>query len=169
MRDPDYWRRYEQSEKRKAWVARYKAEGKRQAALDRYAGSEKQKASIAKASAKRSAARAADRVENPKPPPMGYAEVKRRYAVSEKQAATRARAWRRRYKVTPEDTQRLRDQTACAICGRSDVGLVLDHRHEPHQVRDHLCRRCNILVGMVEGPLLQKAIKYVEHWNAKPL
>lgn len=133
----------------------------------RYHATEKGKASIARASEIRKAERAAFLAANPPAPPLGRAESNRLW-VTKKYGDRPTYLLRKRYKLTHDELETLRSRNACAICERSTVNLVIDHHHETGQVRDRLCRRCNILVGMVEGPHLQKAIEYVaRHSNLK--
>lgn len=40
---------------------------------------------------------------------------------------------------------------ACAICGRDDRRLVVEHRHEDDVVRGLVCDMCNHAVGYLEG------------------
>jgi hypothetical protein len=55
----------------------------------------------------------------------------------------------------------------CAICLEprpNGQKLHVDHDHETGQVRDLLCPRCNMLVGLVEGSadLYESIIAYIE-------
>jgi IMP dehydrogenase/GMP reductase len=127
----------------------------------RYYLTDKRKANTKRASEKRAALRAAARAN--KPPPIGRAESKRRYDSSE---TRRDAMLRRRYKLTQVEVDELKARAACAICGREDMKLVTDHKHEPHQVRDRLCRYCNIMVGVLEHSNFQKAVDYLAHWNS---
>ncbi len=38
-------------------------------------------------------------------------------------------------------------QGKCAICGRDDVPLVVDHNHATGKVRGMLCNQCNTMIG----------------------
>ncbi len=76
---------------------------------------------------------------------------------------------RRRYGISLEEYHRKLDaQPHCAICGvhHSEVikGLFLDHNHETEQLRDFLCHRCNMLVGVWEKnpSLFQKVVEYTQ-------
>lgn len=48
-----------------------------------------------------------------------------------------------------------KQQGQCAICGRSDQKLVVDHHHATGQVRKLLCHLCNAMIGCArEDPAL---------------
>ena len=65
--------------------------------------------------------------------------------------------------------QRLTEQGGvCAICGGVSKALATldrDHDHRTGQARGLLCRRCNILVGIVEGNLLGQVLAYLAKWK----
>lgn len=52
----------------------------------------------------------------------------------------------------------------CDICAEK-VALDIDHDHATDEIRGHLCRRCNLLLGMVKDDtaLLSKAIAYLDN------
>ena len=71
---------------------------------------------------------------------------------------------------------------SCAICGKTDVRLVIDHDHDccpgggylhPNCgmcVRGLLCFRCNNLIGYIEStpdPILRKAFDYIAGKNPR--
>lgn len=58
-----------------------------------------------------------------------------------------------RYGLSVEDYDVLvADQAgACAICGEEPELLMVDHCHRSGAVRGLLCRRCNTLLGYLEG------------------
>lgn len=74
------------------------------------------------------------------------------------------------YGITPEEVlDKLNRQSGnCAIC---DVSIVdywhVDHNHNTGQVRDLLCNRCNLMIGMAdEDPeILNRASAYVWKWQ----
>jgi len=131
-----------------------------QEARRRYDASPKRAAATKRASEKRAAARAAIRAT--RPPPIGRPESRRKWA----EANRNDYLLRARYKLTQAEVEVLKSRTHCAICGRDDMRLVTDHKHEPHQVRDRLCRYCNIMVGVLEHSNFQKAVDYLAHWNS---
>lgn len=72
------------------------------------------------------------------------------------------------YGLTVEDSRRLRScQVACAICGRHNQKMEVDHDHSTGLVRGLLCSRCNGALGQFcdNIELLQKAISYLEKHN----
>lgn len=52
----------------------------------------------------------------------------------------------------------------CAICGRKDRRLVIDHNHKTGKIRGLLCTRCNLSIGSFEDSqeLLLKAVMYLK-------
>ena len=73
------------------------------------------------------------------------------------------------YGITSEQyMQMLADQGgACGICHGADArSLVVDHDHDTGQVRELLCNGCNLGVGFVESPNLEKWLAYVLKWRA---
>lgn len=66
-------------------------------------------------------------------------------------AASRRSELRRKYGLTPEDVERMREEQAgaCALCGEADPRLVVDHNHATGEVRRLLCRQCNSALGML--------------------
>ena len=85
------------------------------------------------------------------------------------------------YNITPELYQQklLQQNNVCAICGSQTTGnkrsvyFALDHDHEIEKktgkifVRGLLCNFCNHGLGHFKDnlELLNKAIKYLEHWK----
>ena len=73
---------------------------------------------------------------------------------------------RRKYGLTPEQYSALVDAQCgqCAICGRGDEYLCVDHSHSAGIVRGLLCHGCNKAVGFLhDSPdLLRKAANYLE-------
>lgn len=62
----------------------------------------------------------------------------------------------------------------CAICGRQEELLCVDHCHATRTIRGMLCGRCNRAIGLLDddSALLQRAIMYLEAHNpetARPL
>lgn len=60
---------------------------------------------------------------------------------------------KRRYGLTKErHAEMLAEQGGgCAICGRSDKRLVVDHGHRDMAVRGLLCDMCNHAIGYLEN------------------
>ena len=76
------------------------------------------------------------------------------------------------YGLSIEEFDRMYDEQggACAICGRTEVKLVVDHDHETGQYRKLLCNGCNHGLGRFKDSiaLLMSAINYlVEHGHTK--
>lgn len=69
------------------------------------------------------------------------------------------------YGLTAQDYAELRRRQAecCAICGRGDVELVVDHDHKSGQVRGLLCGGCNRGLGSFrdELELVERAAAYL--------
>jgi hypothetical protein len=77
---------------------------------------------------------------------------------------------RRKYShptVTPEDRQALLELQGgrCAICGRDDRELFVDHSYRNGKTRGLLCRTHNTALGMFKDSpsLLRKALAYLRH------
>jgi len=82
---------------------------------------------------------------------------------------------KRRYGLTIEQVEEMKKQqeNKCAICGRSDLPLAVDHSHATNKVRALLCLPCNGSLGWVErlkrkenSEWMNKAIKYLEYYDA---
>lgn len=59
----------------------------------------------------------------------------------------------------------LKDQNgACAICGRTDLKLNVDHNHVNGRVRSLLCFHCNTILGHAYDSvkILKNALVYME-------
>ena len=58
--------------------------------------------------------------------------------------------YRRKYGITLEEVNELhtKQQGLCAICQKKDR-LALDHDHSTGKVRELLCYRCNLSLGLV--------------------
>lgn len=87
------------------------------------------------------------------------------------------KSWlKRKYGLTIEDFQKLRDQQndLCAICGKPETQkgrrlLSVDHCHETGKVRALLCKHCNSAIGHLhdDPSLARKAYEYLaRHSNA---
>src|ERR1700682_3375888 len=57
----------------------------------------------------------------------------------------------------------------CAICGRDNVLLGIDHHHKTGQWRGLLCQKCNTGIGMLNEShiLMDQAKIYLTKWNFK--
>jgi hypothetical protein len=60
----------------------------------------------------------------------------------------------------------------CFLCNKPQRGgrtpnLVLDHDHKTKRIREFLCSRCNIALGLLEDDvdLLRKAAAYIESFR----
>lgn len=67
------------------------------------------------------------------------------------------------YKLTEEEYEALAKVKACALCGRSDIRLCIDHNHETGKVRGVLCHICNTSLGhyelMTKNPKLKEYLQ----------
>lgn len=73
-----------------------------------------------------------------------------------------------RYGKPAHELRELQDEGPCAIC--DDIGRrVIDHDHQTGDVRDGLCDRCNLGLGLFRDDprLLRKAAEYVEGHDAR--
>lgn len=69
------------------------------------------------------------------------------------------------YGITIDDYETMfaRQGGQCAICGRGDQKLVVDHHHATGRVRSLLCHLCNAMIGCArEQPeILQRGAAYL--------
>jgi hypothetical protein len=77
----------------------------------------------------------------------------------------RAARLRNLYGITEEDYDRMLAEQGggCAVCGKApDPGrfLDVDHDHKTDRVRGLLCRGCNRMLGIIEGPLFDALLAY---------
>jgi hypothetical protein len=83
--------------------------------------------------------------------------------ISSEQARAEPLALRRG--ITLEEAMRLLAVESCAICGTNldDSIRQIDHCHVTGKVRDALCRRCNVTLGMVREDLdfMKKLADYI--------
>ena len=96
-------------------------------------------------------------------------EVQAAYSKSPKgkqvqRRSSRKMRLRQKYGLTPEQYEQMRaEQGGCAICGRDDETLCVDHDHTTGEVRGLLCSRCNRGLGLLGDHLsgLQSAVRYL--------
>ena len=59
----------------------------------------------------------------------------------------------------------------CAICKQLESipqsSLSVDHNHMTKTIRALLCRKCNAIMGYLEGPYGKEALDYMEKWAGK--
>jgi hypothetical protein len=89
-----------------------------------------------------------------------------RAANPEKARETLRKAKRKcRYGITSEEYDALMvvQDGRCAICGRGDEDLSVDHSHSTGIIRGLLCRLCNAGIGFLQDnpDLTQKATDYL--------
>lgn len=69
------------------------------------------------------------------------------------------------YGVSPEDVAEMRERQggACAICGRTDLRLNVDHDHATGEIRGLLCDPCNRGIGQLgdDPERLLRAVAYL--------
>lgn len=70
----------------------------------------------------------------------------------------RARHLRRRYSMTTDDYQRMKDEqdSKCAIC-KKERKLYVDHDHATKKVRGLLCTHCNSALRLIDVEELYEA------------
>lgn len=71
------------------------------------------------------------------------------------------------YGLSVERYEELMSVGKCAICGRTDVKLNLDHDHKNGQIREVLCINCNKGLGHFQDrpDLLQRAVLYLKAYT----
>jgi hypothetical protein len=76
---------------------------------------------------------------------------------------------RNRYGLTLETWGRMAEAQdgRCAVCGCEPDRLDIDHCHATGRVRGLLCRRCNLLVGWLEG-VTEKELRAVQNYLKDP-
>lgn len=95
------------------------------------------------------------------------ARVKARHQANPER--TRNNDLKRNYGITLQEHQQMFDDQngLCAICGKSGDGrwkkLCIDHDHTTGEVRQLLCRNCNMVLGQVgdSTQTLQSMIEYL--------
>jgi formate dehydrogenase maturation protein FdhE len=93
------------------------------------------------------------------------ASHKKYYASKRAKSVHRKSKLKLNYGLTIEEFDRMfkEQQGACAICGRTDVALVVDHNHTTGRVRGLLCSGCNHGLGRFKDNivLLISAMDYL--------
>ena len=88
-------------------------------------------------------------------------------------AKQRDKHLRRMYGMTIGDYDRRSSAQGgrCAICGRVETPLHVDHDHETKEVRALLCQRCNRMIGMAHDrpATLRSAANYLEAHDASEI
>lgn len=83
--------------------------------------------------------------------------------------AVKNRILKREYKIPVEVyEEKLKEQEGrCKICRELLSEPQVDHDHETEQVRDLLCRTCNLAVGYVRENLLiaENLVAYLKRWK----
>ncbi|HEV2456955.1 MAG TPA: endonuclease VII domain-containing protein, partial [Ktedonobacterales bacterium] len=76
-----------------------------------------------------------------------------------------------KYGITLEqyDAMLARQAGRCAICGRSDQKLVVDHNHVTGAVRSLLCHLCNAMIGCAreDVPILLHGAAYLRSYASE--
>jgi hypothetical protein len=56
---------------------------------------------------------------------------------------------------------------SCAICGKREEKLLVDHCHKTMKLRSLLCLKCNTILGMANDDIeqLKSAVSYLEKWQ----
>ena len=88
----------------------------------------------------------------------------REYRKTHKEARRKAKL-KYKYGITPEqyDAAWEAQGQGCAICGKADKKLHIDHCHETGAFRGILCGNCNVGLGMFGDNIstLEMAVKYL--------
>ena len=107
-------------------------------------------------------------------------ENRREYAKSDySKQVIRNCLYKKKYGITLEEFEELelKQEYKCAICGNEEskltvkgdrtVKLSVDHCHSSNKVRELLCHRCNIILGIAEDStkLLLSCAGYLERHN----
>lgn len=94
------------------------------------------------------------------------------YKVSEKCKFTKRKSFLKiAYNLTPEQHKEMyiKQNGCCAICNTSVPydEIDTDHNHTTNKVRELLCRRCNLIAGLIEtnSDLIDKIIGYLAKHN----
>jgi hypothetical protein len=95
--------------------------------------------------------------------PVSESERKKKYR-RENPKHLRALSIKRRYGITIDDYDRMVEKQSgkCAICGKEDSKLHIDHDHQTNRVRGLLCGPCNRKLHSVETEsFLSRALAYL--------
>src|SRR5882672_329869 len=102
-------------------------------------------------------------------------ERKRALANPEKAAAGRRQKLKSSYGLTPEEWQSMSDtqEGRCAVCARVPSGtrtrLCVDHCHTTGRIRQLLCNRCNMAIGLLdENPVTLASLARYLAKHAEP-
>jgi len=72
----------------------------------------------------------------------------------------------KRFKISVEKYNRLlaSQDGKCAICNENMIKPCLDHNHNTNQIRQFLCDRCNVTIGLVkeDTTILTLMIEYIK-------
>lgn len=65
------------------------------------------------------------------------------------------------------DQMLISQDNKCAICGNLLKTPYVDHNHITNKVRNLLCNKCNLVLGLVNENklILQNAINYLDKWS----
>lgn len=102
-------------------------------------------------------------------PPERQAYQRAYYQRHREKLSTYRVGWQRRkkYGITQDqyEAKRATQDGLCAICGRHQEVLYVDHCHASGMVRGLLCHQCNVLLGMCddETAVLQNAVAYLNY------
>lgn len=77
----------------------------------------------------------------------------------------RKRKLMREYGLTLEEWDEMycKQEGKCSICGTSEKRLVVDHCHKTGNVRELLCDKCNMAIGLLQDDL-NKALTYLRRY-----
>jgi Recombination endonuclease VII len=93
--------------------------------------------------------------------------VDKAYKQSERgREVGRASSYRTRYGLTMEQVEAMK-ATGCYICGSMD-DLHIDHDHDTNEVRGVLCRRHNMLEGVLRSARSHGEIDDIMHYLDNP-
>lgn len=112
--------------------------------------------------------------------PEAQALASKKYRATEKGKAAKRRAEEKhkknhearriksRYGLDASAFQALCEKhPTCAICGRADRPLVIDHDHTSGKVRGRLCNNCNTGIGQFSDSTecMSRAIEYLNSFS----
>jgi hypothetical protein len=74
-----------------------------------------------------------------------------------------------RHGLTPKEFEArvIAQEGKCPLCGAQPDMLHIDHDHGTGEVRDLLCRSCNLMIGFAResAEILAAGIRYLEKWK----
>src|ERR1039458_4294576 len=102
-----------------------------------------------------------------------YKEYNSRSDIREhRKGLVRENHLKRNYGITPEQHKQMfiSQNGKCAICFEvftHSKDVCVDHNHNTNQIRQLLCRNCNLMIGhsRENSQILSNGIDYLNKWN----